>query len=34
MPLQSDPTLIFAVGDFSIKRVYDYHKNIDSPYNT
>ena len=32
--LQSDPTLIFATGDFSIKRVYDYHKNINSPYNT
>lgn len=34
MPLQSDPTLIFAIGDFTIKRVYDYHKNINSPYNT
>lgn len=34
IPLQSDPTLIFATGDFTIKRVYDYHKKINSPYNT
>jgi len=34
MPLQSDPTLIFATGDFTIKRVYDFHKKIVSPYNT
>lgn len=34
MPLQSDPTLIFAIGDFTIKRVYDYQKRIISPYNT
>lgn len=32
--LQADPTLVFAVGDFSIKRVLNVHKEIDSPYNT
>ncbi|HEY0654157.1 MAG TPA: endolytic transglycosylase MltG [Chryseosolibacter sp.] len=34
MPLQADPTLVFAVGDFSLKRVLNEHKEIDSPYNT
>ncbi|MFZ6052638.1 endolytic transglycosylase MltG [Halocola ammonii] len=34
IPLQADPTLIFALGDFSIKRVLNKHKEIDSPYNT
>ena len=32
--LQADPTLIFALGDFEIKRVLDVHKEIESPYNT
>lgn len=32
--LQADPTLVFAVGDFSLKRVLNEHKQIDSPYNT
>lgn len=32
--LQADPTLVFALGDFTIKRVLDIHKEIDSPYNT
>ena len=32
--LQADPTLVFAIGDFEIKRVLDVHKEIDSPYNT
>lgn len=34
IPLQADPTVIFAVGDFSIKRVLNKHLEIDSPYNT
>jgi UPF0755 protein len=34
MLLQSDPTLVFAHGDFTINRVLNVHKEIDSPYNT
>ena len=33
-PLQADPTLIFAHQDFTIKRVLNRHKDIDSPFNT
>ncbi|BDS15150.1 endolytic transglycosylase MltG [Aureispira anguillae] len=32
--LEADPTVVFAVGDFSIKRVLDRHLETDSPYNT
>lgn len=32
--LDADPTLKFAVGDFTIRRVLNKHKKIDSPYNT
>ncbi len=32
--LEADPTLVYAVGDFSIQRVLNEYKEIDSPYNT
>lgn len=32
--LQADPTLIYALGDFNIKRVLNAYKEVDSPYNT
>lgn len=34
MALQADPTLVYASGDFTIRRVLNVHKEIDSPYNT
>ncbi len=32
--LQADPTLVYASGNFSLKRVLNEHKEVDSPYNT
>ena len=32
--LQADPTLVFAHNDFTIRRVLNKHKKLDSPYNT
>lgn len=34
IPLQADPTVKFAIGDFSIKRVTHAHLATESPYNT
>lgn len=34
IPLQADPTVKFAVGDFSLQRILFEHLEIESPYNT
>jgi len=34
MPLQADPTLVFAMRDFTARRVTLLHKQFDTPYNT
>jgi len=34
MKLQADPTVKFAVGDFSLRRILSKHLQVDSPYNT
>ena len=34
MPLQADPTLKYAAGDLTMRRIYKGHMNINSPYNT
>lgn len=32
--LEADPTLVYALGDFTINRVLSVYKQLDSPYNT
>jgi len=34
IPLQADPTVKFAVGDFGLRRIRGEHLRIESPYNT
>ncbi len=34
IPLQADPTLVFAMKNFSLRRILTVHTEIESPYNT
>jgi UPF0755 protein len=34
IPLQADPTIKFAINDFTVSRILYKHLDIDSPYNT
>lgn len=34
IPLQADPTVKYAVGDFTIKRILHKHLSVESPFNT
>ena len=34
MPLQADPTIVFALGQFDLRRILKAHMEVPSPYNT
>ena len=34
MPLQADPTIVYANGKFDLRRILKVHMEVDSPYNT
>ncbi len=34
MPLQADPTVVFALGNFKLRRILRHHLTVQSPYNT